>query len=509
MNEKCISILIVDDQRADRISTSLECKNIFSAISDAELCIEESATLENAYQKVSEQTFHIILLDKDLGEDGKGGRISGIDYIAAFMELQPHAQIFMITGDERYTEIVSALKNGAADYFLKTNDPEKTEYRSEMLRRAFSRSSDEIEKTLTRQSQKTGLYGDFVCNSPVMKRLDQKLKAIAEASRPVLILGATGLGKGAVARRLNKFRADHVGQGSRPFVNVNIGAMPDALAQSELFGQDAYSFTGSGSKMKPGLLDYAKGGDIFLDEVGDTSPEMQLKLLKVIEERQYLRVGGRQAIQTNARFIFATNKNVHELIRQGKFREDLYMRMQAFEVEIPSLEERKEDLPAIIELALRSCLQEARQKKISIQDFPDDLMRYLMRDGIPGNIRGIENDVAKLVSFLPVDAKGYVNFREWRNVLGVSGFQRKSRSRLSLDDFISADTELVGPQFPGYRAAQMAFEKKIIEEALAQSDGNMLVAAGRLKIARSTMSKKVKALKIRVPKGEGYEARTT
>lgn len=503
-----VSILVIDDSKADRSANIIECGRIFKTIPGVELHIEESATLENAFQKASENTFHIILLDKDLGVDSEGKRISGIDNIQTLKTLQPHAQIFMVTADERYEEIIAAMKLGAYDYFLKSTDPVKVEYRSVMLERAFERSVEELKATMTK-SGKTGLYSEFVSQSPVMKMLDQKIKAIAESSRSVLILGATGLGKGATARRISQFRANFLKQTSRNFVNINIGAMSDDLAQSELFGQDAYSYTGSGSKMKPGLLDVAKGGDIFLDEVGDASAEMQSKLLKVIEEKQYLRVGGRQPIQTNARFIFATNKNMRELVRSGKFREDLYMRMQAFEIEIPALEERKEDLPQIIEACLRNALTDVKHKQISINDFPEDLLRYLMRDNIPGNIRGIENDITKLVSFIPVDSLGKPVMKEWKNILGGSAPFRKSRSKMSLDDLLSADTELVGPSFPGYKKAQEIFEKKMIEEILEKT-GNMVTAAKQLKIAKSTLSVKMRYLNIKTPKElRNHESRST
>lgn len=503
-----VSILIIDDSKADRSANIIECERIFKNNPDVQLHTEESATLENAFQKASENTFHIILLDKDLGTDHEGNRISGIDNIQTLKTLQPHAQIFMVTADERYEEIVSAMKLGAYDYFLKSSDPVKVAYRSVMLERAFERSVEELKVTMTK-SNKLGLYSEFVSQAPVMKMLDQKIKAIAESSRPVLILGATGLGKGATARRISQFRASFLNQSSRNFVNINIGAMPDALAQTELFGQDAYSYTGSGSKMKPGLLDVAKGGDIFLDEVGDASAEMQSRLLKVIEEKQYIRVGGRQPIHTNTRFIFATNKNIRELVSSGKFREDLYMRMQAFEIEIPSLEDRKEDLPQIIEACLRNALAEVKNKQISMSDFPEDLMRYLTRDNIPGNIRGIENDITKLVSFIPVDAFGNPVMKEWKNILGGGTPFRKSRSKMSLDDLLSADTDLVGPSFPGYKKAQEIFERKLIEEVLEKT-GSMVMAAKQLKIAKSTLSVKMKHHNIKTPKEvRSHESRST
>ncbi len=496
-----ISILIVDDSMADRTANKIECQRIFKNMNDVELNIQEAATVDLALEKASEMTFHIILLDKDLGIDRENKKISGIDHIQSLKALQPHAQVFMITANEKYEDIVLAMKLGASDYFLKSSDEAKMEYRSVMLKRAFERAQDEINDSLSRLSTKnTSIYSTFVSQAPVMQMLDQKLKAIAESSRPVLILGATGLGKGAVARRINKFRLDFLKQSTRPFVNINIGAMSDSLAQSELFGQDAYSYTGSGSKMKPGLLDMAKGGDIFLDEVGDASAELQLKLLKVIEEKQFIRVGGRQPIQTTARFIFATNKDIRELVRAGKFREDLYMRMQAFEIEIPSLEDRKEDLPAIIESCLRNALSDVKHKTMSISDFPEDLMRYLMRDNIPGNIRGIENDITKLVSFIPVDSNGKPIMREWRSILGAqSGLTRRNRAKLNLDELLSSDTDFVSLNFPGFKKAQQIFEKKLIEETLDKT-GNMVKAAKALKMAKSTLSVKMRQLEIKVPK---------
>ncbi len=146
-------------------------------------------------------------------------------------------------------------------------------------------------------------------------------------------------------------------------MNINIGAMPDSLAQSELFGQDPYSFTGSGSKTKTGLIDMAKNGDIFLDEVGDASPEMQLRLLKSLKKRIYP-CWRSAAIKTNARFIFATNKDIKELVAQGKFREDLYMRIAALELDVPRLNERKEDLPEIIESICARIRETKSEKKV-------------------------------------------------------------------------------------------------------------------------------------------------
>jgi len=501
MNEQNpICILIIDDQRADRMANKVECERVFRQHVGG-ITIDESADIEDAIQKMASRIYQIILLDKDLGVDASGEPISGIDHIRLLQEIQPVSQIIMLTASEKPHEISRALRNGAYDYIVKGADEERAAQREAALRRAYQSSMDGIDLVLSGQkTSRDGLYAEFICKSPAMVRFDQKIKAVADSLHPALLLGPSGIGKGAIARRINEYRSQRA-SGRRPFVNINIGAMPDSLAQSELFGQDPYSFTGSGSKTKTGLIDVAKNGDIFLDEVGDASPDMQLRLLKVVEEKEYIRVGGRQPIKTNARFIFATNKNIKELVAQGKFREDLYMRIAALELEVPRLEERLEDLPDIIESICKRIRTEKPEKKIFFKDLPDDFAKYLMRDGIPGNIRGIQNVIERFVTFAPFDKQGFPDYRGWKNVIGFSeSTRRKGRDgRLKLAELQSIETDFICDGFPGYKKAQQIFDRKLIEEAISKYR-NLTVAAKYLKVSKGTLSLKMKAMNIKASK---------
>jgi DNA-binding NtrC family response regulator len=492
-----VCILIVDDQKADRMSNRVECEKVFRNYQGG-VTIDDASGIDDAITKMASRIYQIILLDKDLGVDAGGEPISGIDHIRLLQEIQPVSQIIMLTASEKPHEISRALRNGAYDYIIKGADEERSAQREAALRRAYQSSMAGIDLTLSQQKfGSEGIYAEFICKSSAMVRFDQKIKAVADSQHPALLLGASGIGKGAVARRISEYRSQNI-SGRRPFVNINIGAMPDSLAQAELFGQDPYSFTGAGSKTKTGLLDVAKNGDIFLDEVGDASPEMQLRLLKVVEEKEYIRVGGRQAIKTNARFIFATNKDIMELVATGKFREDLYMRIAALELEVPSLSERKEDLPEIIESICARVRQARPDRQIYFKDLPEEFSRYLMRDGIPGNIRGIQNVIERFVTFAQFDKKGFPDFRNWKSIIGLTeSSKRKVRDiRMKLSELQATETDFMGDGFQGYKHAQQIFDRKLIEEAIAKYR-SVTLAAKNLKVSKGTLSLKMKAMNIK------------
>ena len=502
MNELPFYILIVDDQKADRLSNRAECTRVFGNYGNS-LVIEDATSIDEAIQKMTSRIYQIVLLDKDLGTDAGGDQISGIDHLHLLREIQPVSQIIMLTASEKPHEISRALRNGAYDYMVKGADEERASQREATLKRAYHSAMDGIALTMNQQkSSSSGLYQDFICQSPVMVRFDQKIRAVADSQHPALLLGPSGIGKGAIARRINGYRSKNQ-PSQRPFVNINIGSMPDSLAQAELFGQDPFSFTGSGPKMKTGLIDMAKNGDIFLDEVGDASPEMQLRLLKVVEEKEYIRVGGKVPIKTNARFIFATNKDIKVLVTEGKFREDLYMRIAALELEVPSLEERKEELPVIVESICSRIRATTPGKKIFFKDFPEDFAKYVIRDNVPGNIRGIQNIIERFVTFANFDKKGFPEYKNWKSIIGVTeNTRRKGRDgRLKLSEIASAETEFIGDGFQGYKSAQKVFDRKLIEEAIAKYH-NLSIASKHLKISKATLSIKMKALNIKVPRRE-------
>ena len=498
-----IQILIVDDQKEQSLATRMNCENLFlnlSAKENLDIEINEATNQEDAFDLFAQKRFHIILLDKDLGEI-KNRKISGMDYIQPFHELQPWSQVIMLTADQSYTEISKAIRLGASDYLLKGLDDEYAVYRNTVLTEALKRARFELLE-IKERGRKTDIYSDFACRSPAMQFFDQKLKAVAESSWPLLFLGESGLGKGSAARRVNEYRRSLYKNSERPFININIGALNDELAQSELFGHEPNAFTGASNKTKPGLLDAASGGDIFLDEIGDASPEMQLKLLKVVEERSYTRVGGRRAIATDARFIFATNKDLKDMVDKGLFRADLYMRISAFELQIPKLTDRKEDLPEIIKHMIKRALKDMPNKRIHFEQFPDDLIDYLTRDHIQGNIRGIENDIVRLITYTQPDTTGQLHLKDWKTILGVEPRIIRRRVPLIINDILDlttfrcVDTNLLTESSVGLRELRELLEKKIVEEAMKKNNHNLRLAALNLKIAPSHLHSKMKQYNI-------------
>lgn len=498
-----IQILIVDDEEHQRLATRTNCEELFSAFGQKEnvaIEITELGSPEDAFDLFSINRFHIILLDKDLGEIN-GKKISGMDFIQAFHELQPWAQVIILTADESFIEIAKAIRLGASDYLLKSSDSEYAIYRNTVIVEALKRARLELLE-IKERGKKTDIYSDFACRSPSMQFFDQKLKAVAESSWPILLLGDSGLGKGSAARRINQYRRELFKNPDRPFININIAALNNELAQSELFGHEPNAFTGASNRTKPGLIDAAAGGDIFLDEIGDASLEMQLKLLKVVEEKTYTRVGGRREIATDARFIFATNKNINELVEKGLFRADLYMRISAFELQIPKLSERKEDLPEIIRHMIKRALKDMPNKIIYYEQFPQDLLDYLTRDHIQGNIRGIENDVLRLLTYAQPDSTGQLHLKEWKSILGVEPriIRKKSpvviNETLDLTTFRGIETNLLSESAVGLKDLRDLFEKKLVEEAMKKNNHNLRLAALNLKIASSHLHTKMKQFKI-------------
>ncbi|MGZ3772724.1 MAG: sigma-54-dependent transcriptional regulator [Bdellovibrio sp.] len=495
-----VKVLIIDDQAASRLIAQMMLEKLFDKISSGKLYVQEAATLNQGLQTLQDENFHIVLLDKDLGKDHDGNEIKGTDHIQDILSIRPLTQVLVMTADSDPKEIAQAIRAGAADYLFKGNDIGMAEYREAVVLKNLDRAKKELEEaTKNLHPIDTSLYGEFISVSPIMQRLQRQVEAYAESQRPVLILGDTGLGKGAVARLLNKYRAKYLGQKERLFLNLNVGSLSDEMAQSELFGHEANAFTGAARKTKLGFLEIGSDGDIFLDEIGDASPSIQLKLLKVLEEKEYMRLGGTRTLKTNARFIFATNKDLNELVKKGKFRQDLLARI-SLTVDMPKLEDRKEDLPDLIKLAIERVNDENKFRKLSYATFPKDLIEYLCRDNIEGNIRGIENDILRLSLGGIKQKNGFVDVSQWRNILTV-----KASSKTRTDNAINFEilqqnpTNFLSGNFPGLKKTREVLERKILEEA-SRKYSSLAEIAKALKITKPAVHQKLKVEKIKIKK---------
>lgn len=320
--------------------------------------------------------------------------------------------------------------------------------------------------------------GDLVSRSPVMQRLFEVLPAIAASPSTVLIQGETGTGKELVARTIHELSP----RKDAPFVAVNCGALPDTLLESELFGYKAGAFTGA-TKNKPGRFALAKGGTLLLDEIGEVSPALQVRLLRVLQERVYEPLGATRSEKADVRVIAATNRDLLALSQEGTFREDLYYRINVVRVELPPLRRRKEDIPLLVEQFI------ARFNRLQGRDVTDinnEALSLLMAYDWPGNVRELENAIEHAFILCSSGRIGLAHLPET-----LTGVMRDS----------SADG--------GLRTARDALDVQAINAALERTGGNRAAAARELGIHTSTLFRKMRALNIQPPERDGRSRRKT
>lgn len=320
--------------------------------------------------------------------------------------------------------------------------------------------------------------GDLTSRSPLMQRLFEVLPAVAASPSTVLILGETGTGKERVARTIHSLSPRH--QGS--FIAVNCGALPDTLLESELFGYKAGAFTGA-NKDKPGRFALAKGGTLFLDEISEVSPALQVRLLRVLQERTYEPLGATRSEAADVRVIAATNQNLSELMRRGRFREDLYYRVNVVRLELPPLRRRKEDIPLLVEQFITR-FNRLQQK--AVNGIAGEALSLLMAHDWPGNIRELENTVER--AFI-LCGNGQIDIPHLPSELTAHGPPA------------GTDTDI--------RSAHDILDAQAIRAALERNAFNRLAAARELHIHKTTLYRKIKKLGIHLPEQNGRTRRKT
>jgi len=318
--------------------------------------------------------------------------------------------------------------------------------------------------------------GDLTSRSPLMQRVFEVLPAIAVSPSTVLILGDTGTGKELMARTIHSLSPRSKG----PFIAVNCGALPDTLLESELFGYKAGAFTGA-NKDKLGRFALGKGGTLFLDEIGEISPALQVRLLRVLQERTYEPLGGIRSENADVRIIVATNKNLTSQVRQGLFREDLYYRVNVVRIELPPLRRRKEDIPFLVEQFIA---QFNRLQQRSVQGITAEALSLLMVHDWPGNIRELENVVER--AFI-LCSDGHI------------GIEHLPRELIGHSAAVASDTDI--------RSAHEILDAQAIRAALERNDFNRLATAKELGIHKTTLFRKMKKLGIPLPDQDGRSSR--
>jgi two-component system nitrogen regulation response regulator NtrX len=452
--------LVVDDEK--NIRGSLE-----GILKDEGYRVRGVASGEELLKQIAQTVPDLVILDVLLpGMDG-------LQALTDLKRLHPELPVIMISGHGTVETAVKATRLGAYDFIEKPLSLEKTVL---AVRNALDRQRLELENRALSQTleQRYVIVGE----SPAIQGLRVQIQSAAPSHGRVLIRGESGTGKELIARAVHRqsLRAD------RPFVEVNCAAIPEELIESELFGHERGAFTGATTKRR-GKFELADGGTIFLDEVGDMSLKTQAKVLRVLEEQTFERVGGSETLTVDVRVIAASNKSLEEEIRKGAFREDLFYRLNVIPFEIPPLRGRKEDIPLLAVHFLRLFSQEyGKREKALSPEAMDLLLQHLW----PGNVRELRNVIERMVIMVPQDT--------------VRDFDVAPSLRARPAAVPEAPAE-PGPEWDGtLREARERFEREYILRRLGETHWNITRTAERLGIERSNLHRKMKAFRIEVPR---------
>lgn len=367
-------ILVVDDEKIFR-------ESLFHWFEEEGFEVTPVDSGEEALKVYDVDKFDIVLLDI------KMPGMSGLELLAKIKQIDIHATVIMITAFASVTTAIQALKEGAYDYVTKPVDPDELTHliHKALKDRELVNENRKLKERIEDLIKPDNLIGE----SPEMRKIYELINTVAGADTTVLIYGESGTGKELVAKAI------HINSPRKyfPLITVNCGALPESLLESELFGHERGAFTGAQYKRK-GKFELADNGTIFLDEIGLVSPKTQIDLLRVIESKQFTRVGGNDLISSNFRVICATNESLEEMVKDGRFREDLYYRLNVFSITIPPLRERKEDIPHLAEHFLTKF---ASGMNRNIKGISKDAMEFLQSYPWPGNVRELENAIERAV----------------------------------------------------------------------------------------------------------------
>ncbi len=446
-------ILIIDDEGGIRTSLT-------GILEDEGYLTKAVESGEEGLDLLKRENFDLVLLDIWLpGQDG-------IEILKKIKEINENIVVIMISGHGTIETAVQATKLGAYDFLEKPLSLEKVNL---TVKNALKHKRLEEENIQLREKFKSRYV--LVGESEAIKRLREQIKIAAPTNGRVLIYGENGTGKELVARLIHEYSHRR----NKRFVEINCAAIPDDLMESELFGYVRGAFTNA-FKDKKGKLFLADGGTLFLDEIGDMSLKTQAKLLRVIEEQRFEPLGSTESISIDTRIIAATNKNLRKEIEKGKFREDLFFRINVIPIYIPPLRERKEDIPLLVKYYLEYFSTEYGKKPKKITD---SAMELLMKYNWPGNVRELKNLIERLVIMIPKDE------------IDVADLS------LLMVPFPSQDNFIV-KKFSSFQEAREAFEKEFIKRKLIENNWNITKTSEELKIERSNLYKKIKAYGIEI-----------
>lgn len=445
-------ILIVDDESSIRAT-------ICSVLSEEGYHVSEARSGEEALEFIPKETPDVVLLDIWLPG------IDGLEVLKKMKEARFPGFVIVMSGHGTIETAVKATKLGAYDFIEKPLSLDKLLL---TIKNLLSIRELKEENKVLRQKIKSQFEMVFHQTLGVaMQKLVEQIRIAAPTHSWILITGENGTGKELVARKLHEesMRQD------RPFIEVNCAAIPEELIESELFGHEKGAFTGATTSRR-GKFDLAHGGTLFLDEIGDMSLKTQAKILRVLQEQKFERVGGTTTFEVDVRVIGATNKNLQEEIKQGRFREDLYYRLNVIPIHVPPLRERKEDIRVLVEYFLKSLAQEnGKRLKRVLPEALEALENY----DWPGNVRELRNTVERLFIMTPSDG------------IGIQDIPAS---------IVEAEESPTSGRADDFRNAKMKFEKEYIQRKLKEFEGNVSKTARAIGIERTNLHRKIKNYQI-------------
>jgi len=446
-------ILIVDDEESicEMLSIMLEKEGYFT---------QAVNTAKEALSLFQKEDFDCLILDIKMPE------MDGLELLSQVKKIDSQIKVIMITAFGSMESTIQALRAGANDYFVKPFNGEEIKLRLKNLleRDRLERENIYLRRRLSEKEEIKPIIGESKGIQDVLKMVEK----VAKSDSTVMLYGESGTGKELIARELHL----KSNRGNGPFVSINCGALPETLLESELFGHVKGSFTGA-IKDKDGLFKIADGGTFLLDEVSETSPAIQIKLLRVLQEREIVPVGGTKSIKVDVRLISATNADLEKLVETGKFRADLFYRLNVIPIRIPPLRERREDIPLLVDYFVKQCCKRMGKK---LRGVSSEAMKILKAYDWPGNVRELENTVERMVIL------------EEEDLIEISAIPEKIKSGKAEINKGKERWEKEG--------TLQEMEKEKIIRTLAQTNGNRVLAAQLLGIHPSTLYRKIERYKI-------------
>ncbi len=439
-------ILIVDDEL-------LQLELIGGFLKKQGFDVVEAEGGEKALQIFRQESFDLVLTDQ------KMPKMSGLDLLKAVRALNPEEAVIVMTAYGSIETAVSAIKEGASDYLTKPLNLDELLHRIETVkeRNRLLTENRELREALHERIRIEGIIGE----SGHMQEVFSLVRRVAPSEATVLIRGESGTGKELIAQAIHYASP----RASRPLVRLNCAALPETLLESELFGHEKGAFTGAYTTRK-GRFEMANGGSLFLDEIGDLRLHLQAKLLRVLQEKEFERVGSSRPIPVDVRILAATHRDLEKMIQEGQFRKDLYYRLNVVTIVLPPLRERRQDIPPLLDHLVKKF---AEKNGKTIKGFTQEARDALLRYDYPGNVRELENIVERAT----------VITRD--EVIGRSDLPLTVQASETVDDRGTNMTVVVE-----------GLERKMIKEALAQSDGVQTRAADKLGITERALRYKLK-----------------